>query len=302
MIYVMTGQTATGKTARALELAQIYNGELINADSRQVYTGLDIVTGKDLDLTTHTFTSVQKSEQFDIGYYETTSSMRIWLYDVLSPKNPFSAFDFVRLAKTVISDIRSRGKTPIIVGGTYFYISQLLYGASSAGEPNWEIRKELSTKSIEELQEILSLLDTNLFQSLNQSERRNPQRLIRKIEIIKTQGAICSTSSREMQFTEVEIRGLCHREKHNLEEKIRARVLSRLEKGALEEVQNLVRKGYSMQDPGIKTIGYPQIISHLAGDINYEGLIKAWTTKEIQYAKRQMTLMKSDSHIQWSTV
>jgi len=302
MIFVVTGQTASGKTAHALELAKRHNGELINADSRQIYKGLDIVTGKDLDLTTHTFTSIEKFKQFDIGYYETTSSTRIWLYDVLSPQIPFSAFDYVRLVNQVIKDLQSRGKVPIIVGGTYFYISQLLYGTSVAGGPNWELRRELSTKSIEELQQMLSVLDANLFTRLNESEKRNPQRLIRKIEIMKSHGSIHPIPEPSDSYSDVTMIGLCHADKDSLENKIRTRIVDRLNKGAIDEVKRLLTNGYTPHDPGMKTIGYPQIISYLADEMTREELVNLWCIKEMQYAKRQMTLMKRNNGINWITV
>src|SRR3989338_8760356 len=97
-LFLITGQTATGKTSYALKLAQEHNGELINCDSRQIYKHLDIITGK--DLTNKTFHSVHKIDTFDIGYYELPT--KIWLYDVVDPKDPFSSFDYQRCALYVI--------------------------------------------------------------------------------------------------------------------------------------------------------------------------------------------------------
>ena len=131
-IIIITGQTATGKTKLATEYAQKYNGELINADSRQVYKYLDVVSGKDLDI---------------------INRIPIHLYDVCDPKQPFSSHEWVELAKQTITDLINHGKTPIIIGGTYFYISHLLYDIETTGvKPDWKLRKKLNQKPVTELQ------------------------------------------------------------------------------------------------------------------------------------------------------
>src|SRR5687767_13594055 len=122
-LIVITGQTATGKTSLAADLVQKHNGEIVNADSRQIYKHLDIITGKDLD-------------QF--------AGQRVWLFDVVDPKMPFSSFDFKEAALLAIDDIMKRKKTPIIVGGTYLYLKHLLYGIETENIlPDWELRRSL---------------------------------------------------------------------------------------------------------------------------------------------------------------
>ena len=128
-IIAIVGQTATGKTKLALELAKKHNGELINFDSRQIYKYLDIITGKDKDVLT----------------MKQWNNITIWLYDIVTPNQYFSSFDFVKLVTPIIEDIKKRGKTPILVGGTYLYLKHLLYGIDDNNSPpNFELRKKLN--------------------------------------------------------------------------------------------------------------------------------------------------------------
>ena len=140
---IITGQTATGKTKLALELAKKYDGELINFDSRQIYKYLDIITGKDIPKT------------------------KIWLYDIVTPDQYFSSFDFVKLVTPIIEDIKKRNKTPILVGGTYLYLKHLLYGIDDNNSPpDFKLRKKLNDKSVEYLQKMLIKLNKNIFENL----------------------------------------------------------------------------------------------------------------------------------------
>ncbi|MFN4213105.1 MAG: tRNA (adenosine(37)-N6)-dimethylallyltransferase MiaA, partial [Microgenomates group bacterium] len=221
-LIIITGQTATGKTKLALEYAKNPpeggEGELINCDSRQIYKYLDIITGKDLKKNSKLKTQNSKPQliiskrinNFEIGFYPISSdsnqfqlistdfnrfqpiiinqcqqfSTKIWLYDIVDPKQPFSSFDWKKCAQIVIDDIIKRGKIPIIVGGTYLYLKHLLYGVETENiKPNWQLREKLAKKSVEQLQEILKNLSPRLFNQLNQSDKNNPHRLIRKIEI-----------------------------------------------------------------------------------------------------------------------
>ncbi len=320
-LIIITGQTATGKTKLALEYAKKYNGELINCDSRQIYKKLNIITGKDTDHSK--FELVDKINNFDIGFYcfkrLTLNAMprgrrverltKIWLYDIVDPKQYFSSFDYKECALNVIGRLEQEGKTPIIVGGTYFYLYHLLYGvASETIPPNWQLRNELNNKPIEELQKILKKLSLHSFEKLNQSDKNNPQRLIRRIEIIQNKLAGKLTSEvrgqqpRMIETSEVEVIGLRFKNKDDLRQAIKSRVEKRLSEGAIDEVKKLLKEGYSEKDPGLKTIGYNQIIRFLKGEISWEKAIEEWITREVQYAKRQYTFMKKDPNIRWQEV
>ena len=161
---VITGQTATGKTKLALELAQKHNGELINFDSRQIYKHLDIITGKDIPKNSKfKIQNLELKNKYNIGYYSVTIcnhlkpfTTKLWLYDVASPDQYFSSFDFVKLVTPIIEDIKKRGKTPILVGGTYLYLKHLLYGFDENNSPpNFKLREKLNSKSVSYLQKYL---------------------------------------------------------------------------------------------------------------------------------------------------
>ena len=276
---IITGQTATGKTKLALELAEKYNGELINFDSRQIYKYLDIITGKDIP------------------------KNKIWLYDVVKPDQYFSSFDFVKQVTPIIEDVKSRGKTPILVGGTYLYLKHFLYGIDDVnGPPNFRLREKLNSKSVDYLQKYLISLDPKIFDNLNHSDQFNPRRLIRKIEIAKSPiKTVLIKTVFNKSVPEIFI-GLKYKDKSKLRQTIEKRVEERLKNGAIEEVNKLLKMGYSENDPGLKTIGYQQIIKYLNKELTKEKAVEDWINKEVQYAKRQLTFMKKDKNIEWREI
>jgi len=304
---IITGQTATGKTALALEYAKKYNGELVNFDSRQIYKYLDIITGKDLPNNSKVKSKKPKGKiYYDTNYYLISTnfnhlkpfSTKIWLYDIVTPDQYFSSFEYVKIAQKVIKDIKSRGKTPILVGGTYFYLKHLLYGFDYQVPPDFTLREKLNQKSIAELQKIIQELDPEIKQKMNQSDWQNPRRLIRRIEILKNQGQNLSGSVLLKIVPDLFI-GLKHKNKEHLYQAIKTRVEKRLKQGAIKEVEKILKMGYKKTDPGLNTIGYKQIIDYLEGNITKDQAIEKWITAEVQYAKRQYTFMKKDKNIKW---
>jgi len=297
---IITGQTATGKTRLALEYAVKYNGELVNFDSRQVYKYLDIVTGKD---------------KSTIKQY---NNITIWLYDIVTPNQYFSSYDFVQRATKVIRDIQRRGKTPVLVGGSYFYLKHLLYGFDYKVPPNFKLREKLNKKSISELQQTLISLNPLIPPTMNHSDWNNPRRLIRKIEIETARKAKIPNFfapwdvfhdsgkgthlSKKISVSSFLFIGLRYKDKEKLREAIKTRVENRLKQGAIEEVKSLLKRGYKKTDPGLKTIGYKQIIDYLEGKISKEKAIEQWINAETQYAKRQYTFMKKDPHVKWREI
>lgn len=273
---VVTGQTATGKTELALKLAKEYDGELVNFDSRQVYKYLDVITGKDLP------------------------ASKVHLYDVVSPNQFFSSHDWVVAANKVIDDIERRGKTPVLVGGTYLYLKHLLYGFDVSAPPDFELRKRLEEKTVKELQLKLEKLDPRAFETLNYSDRNNPRRLVRKIEVA-THSGLPAGKRKKMIKPKVFI-GLRFKDNENLRRVIERRVKMRLKQGAVEEVRSILKRGYKETDPGLKTIGYVELIKYLKGDFSKEKAIAEWVNHEVQYAGRQYTFMKKDKNITWREI
>jgi tRNA dimethylallyltransferase len=154
-VLVICGPTATGKTALAAQLAKKFDGELVSADSRQVYRGMDVTTGKDRP-----------------------EGVKIWLYDVVNPDEEFSVSHWVERAREAVADIQKRKKLPIVVGGTGLYIRALLHPLETIDvPPDKKLRERLKTKSVSELQAMLERGD------MNDSDWNNPRRLQRRIEI-----------------------------------------------------------------------------------------------------------------------
>lgn len=297
---IITGQTATGKTNLGLKLAKENNGEIINADSRQVYQKLNIITGKGIKKN-QKFFLWKKINHFQIGYY-LFDSIKIWLYDVVKPNQYFSSYFFVQLAKLIINEIKKQNKQPIIVGGSYFYIKHLLYGFEFHVDPNWSLRKKLEKFTIRELQKELLKINPNIEYEMNSSDWQNPRRLIRKVEILKSKKKQKNLSSIKIKNKITKFIGLKFANKEKLTNAIKDRVIRRIEEGAIDEVKALLKLGYQEDDFGLKTIGYQQIIAYLKGKLFYEEAINQWITKEIQYAKRQLIFMKKDPNINWQII
>src|ERR1035437_3846008 len=160
-ILVVLGQTATGKSDVAVRLAKKFNGEIISADSRQIYKGLDIATGK-----------VTKKEMQGVPHH---------ILDIISPKKVFSVAEWQKKTKKIITEIHSRGKSPIICGGTGFYIQSIVENVCLPEvSPNKKLRKKLKNKTAEELVKILGKLDPKILKTI---DTKNPVRLLRAIEI-----------------------------------------------------------------------------------------------------------------------
>lgn len=306
---IITGQTATGKTELAMILAEKMNGALINADARQIYQKLDVITGK--DVLNNKYLEIKKfKKDFSLGFY-TKNKTPIWLYDILDIKKTFSVHDWLNCVEEVLKEFKKKQSLPIFVGGTYFYLKGLWQGIMQKGvSGNWSFRNEIERKSVEELQQILKEQNQKQFLSLNHSDSLNPRRLIRWIEKEKFE------SERTEDFyvtklplinslnlkTECSIIGLRFKDKQALRLKIRNRIEERLKQGAVEEVELLLKLGFCGTDPGLQTIGYQQLIAYLENRISLTEAVNIWLNKECQYAKRQLTFMKTNPNILWYNI
>ena len=281
IMYIITGQTATGKTNLAYELAKKHKGEIINFDSRQIYQKLNIITGKQVfpDVKTH-------------------------LIDIVDPKEQFSSFDFANSAKRIINYLIRHNIMPILVGGTYLYLKHLLYGIDTKVPADWKLREELGKKSVKQLQDILKKHSVQTFERLNQSDRNNPHRLIRKIEIYSTH--LTFPERKKTNYFpgkyNYKLIGLRFKSNESLKKAVEKRVEQRVRNGAFQEVKHLIKQGYKSTDPGMQTIGYKQLIQYYSGTISRDEALQQWITKEVQYAKRQYTFMKKDKNIKWKSI
>ena len=324
-VIVVLGQTATGKSDFTVELAKRFDGEVISADSRQVYRGMDLGSGK-----------ITKGEMQGVPHH---------LLDVVSPQETFSVADFQKLGKGAIEDILARGKVPIVCGGTGFYIDALVHEMDfPAVPPNEELRKELSEKSLEELQEMYWSLQTNGRHSgltlLSLSKKssvkdkkitkprfrisyfqnkfamanllrkytfrndkmygnidiQNPVRLIRAIEIIQALGYLPEVKKKHPY--DVLFIGLTL-PKEKLDKRIYQRIVKRLNQGMLDEAQKLLQEGVSHERLQALGLEYRYMSKHLLGELSYEEMIDELYRATVRFAKRQKTWFKRNKNIHW---
>lgn len=273
-IVVIVGPTASGKTSLGIHLAKKFNGEVISADSRQVYKGLDIGTGK-----------VTEEEMKGVPHH---------LLDVANPEDTYTVTEYVEDARKVIAGVSVRGKLPIIVGGTFLYIDSLL-GKISAPPvpPNESLRAELEGYTCEELALKLRDLDSLRYESI---DTQNKRRLIRAIEIATTLGSVPQTVITSPYNTLTLGISL---PKEVIKENIRTRLHSRLKSGIIEEVQSLHVNGLPYERLMELGIEYKYISQYLLNTITHDEMCTLIETKSIQYAKRQMTWLKRDTSIIW---
>lgn len=273
-ILVILGPTASGKSDLAVNLARKFNGEIISADSRQVYKGMNIGTGK-----------ITKKEMLGVPHH---------LLDIENPKKIFTVSKFKELAKEKIEEIFKKGKLPIICGGTGFYIQAIVDNISLPEvPPNYKLRKELEKKSTIELFETLKKLDPK---RANDVDNKNPHRLIRAIEIAKSLGKVPELKKDE-RYQTLQI-GI-ETEDKTLKEKIEKRLIARIKKGMISEAKKLHLKGLSwkrMEELGLE---YKYLSYFLQNRITKEEMVSQLSSAIWQYAKRQKTWFKRDKRIHW---
>lgn len=293
-LLVICGATATGKTSLGISLAKKFKGEIISGDSRQVYQKMDIGTGKDIPKG-----AIYKNSNNKTGGYYKISNIRIWGYDLVSPKEEFSVAQYTKIAREVIKDIHKRNKLPILVGGTGFYIKSVVEGIDTVEIPqNKALRNNLKKLPKDELLEKLAILDSSKAGSLNQSDKKNPRRLIRAIEIaiwkLDNMGTI--TKDEKLDYDTLFV-GLSLPE-IILFEKIKKRVLERVN-GVKEEISNLLKGGVKWSDQAMSSFGYKQWKDFFEGSKTEKEVIYKWLLGEKQYSKRQITWFKKYKDINW---
>ena len=296
-LLVICGPTSTGKTTLAIELAKKFNGEIISADSRQVYRGLNIGTGKDLPKSAKIkFPWFKK-----YGYYE-IDGVKIWGYDLADPRHEFNVAQYLKFAERILPDIFKRGRTPILAGGTGLYIKGVVDGIPTAFIPkNNSLRKNLEGKTPDELFEMLAQIDTIKAGQMNASDKKNPRRLIRAIEVATWK---IGNVKREQKIEKkkvglnVFVIGLTAPEKF-IDKKIELRVDQRIEAGIKEEIRHLLRNHVNWNMPSMSSMGYRQWQGYFENKKTEEEVIDEWKMEEKKYVKRQMVWFKKDKRIRW---
>ena len=274
-IIAIVGPTATGKSELAVKLAKKYNGEIISADSRQVYKGLNIGTGK-----------MTKREKQSITHY---------LLDVISPKKLFTADDFLKLGSKAIDKIYANNHIPIIAGGTGFYVDALLERVLLPSvPPNPKLRKKLETKSIKDLFTMLKKVDSARSRTI---QKTNKRRLIRAIEIALS----IPNLKPKIQYLKPDFKVLwlgLNLPNPELKKKIRERFLLWLKQGLIKEAKWLSSK---VSKKRLREIGlmYPILAEYLNGSISKKEMIERSVNSIYHYAKRQKTWFKRNKKIHW---
>jgi tRNA dimethylallyltransferase len=282
-IPIIVGPTAVGKSDVALELALKINGEVISADSRQIYKYLDIATSKPT-----------KEMRNKIPHH---------IIDIIEPDKDYNAGRFSKDAEKAIKDIFERNKQPIIVGGTGLYIRALVDGLSEELGCDEEIRdnlkKEMEKNGREALYNRLKKIDPEAAGKISVNDT---QRIIRYLEIYEITGMPVSRLWKEQKLKksdyEYKFIGL-NRDRDILYDRINKRVDRFFEDGLLDEVQGLLKKGYDLNSPGMNTLGYKEVIQYLQGDFDLEEAKRLIKRNTRHYAKRQMTWFKKDTRVCW---
>ena len=286
-IIVVLGTTASGKTKLGVDLACKFNGEIISADSRQVYKHMDVGTGKDLN---EYITKTQITDKWVVN------KAPYHLIDIVNPNTKFSLAKYQKLAFKAMDNILKRGKTSIIVGGTGLYLQAVVdnYNLSGA-RPDKELREKLEEKSAGELFLELKKINSKFAERLNESERENKRRLIRYIEITQDKGAEekgvshpigCETPKAKYDFL---LLGLTW-PREVLKERIYKRLMERLEKeNMVGEVKKLHKDGVSWKRLESFGLEYKYISLYLQGKLDYEEMVEKLNIAIRQFAKKQMT-------------
>ena len=280
-LIIICGPTATGKSDLALDIAEKLNGEIVNADSMQLYRGMDIGTAK-----------LTVGELRNIPHH---------LLDILTVEQDASVAQYQGLARAAVDEIRGRGKAAIVVGGTGLYIKSII-DEMNFPETDPALRKRLEDEAellgTAELYSRLRMLDPEAAAAI---EPANTRRIIRALEVIEVTGEPYSAnlpSDTSLRYPEALHFGLAM-ERANLAPRIEARVHRMFEKGLVEEVRSLISQGLLAGTTAQRAIGYAQVISFINGEISLEQAIEETIVATRQYVRRQETWFKRDQRIQW---
>ncbi len=273
-LLVILGPTATGKSDLAVALASKFNGEIISADSRQIYKGLNLGTGK-----------ITKKEMCGIPHY---------MLDIVSPKTIYNVAKYNAKVQKIISDILKKNKLPILCGGTGFYIDAVVNNTTLPEvPPNLKLRKQLEPKTCEQLMTILEKIDKNIIRTI---DAKNKRKIIRAIEIAKALGKVPAIKNEQFYDT-LEI-GLFMPDKI-LKERILLRLQNRIKNGMVAEAKKLHKEGLSwarMENLGLE---YRYLSRYLNKKIDLDQMISELNSQIWQYARRQKTWYKRNKNIIW---
>lgn len=272
-VLAIVGPTASGKTGLGIALSKGLGGEVVSGDSRQVYRGLDIGTGK-----------VTVDEAGGVPHH---------LIDVVEPSTQYTVHDFVHAGRGAISDITSRGRVPIVVGGTGLYIDALLGRMTlDAPPPDPALRSRIATLDADMLCKELERVDPERFARTDLKNRRRVERAL-EIALSDTTPHVGSTPAYDVTWVGLKL------DPESQRNRIKKRLHERLEAGMLDEARSLLRQGVTL--PRMEELGleYRYMARHLEGKLSYAEMVEQLESEIYKYAKRQMTWFKRNTDIKW---
>ncbi len=286
-LLAVVGATASGKSRLAVLLAKELGGEVVSCDSMQIYRRMNVGTAKPTE-----------GEMDGIPHH---------LLDFAEPDTPFSCADYVSAAREVIAEIHSRGKLPILCGGTGLYLERLLFGGgdAEAAEPNPKVREKWQAYAAEHgnhaLHEKLREVDGDSADAIHEN---NVHRVIRALEIYETTGTPKSEWDRRSKEIvsdyDYRVIGLRYQDRQLLYRRIDVRVDAMLADGLLQETQELMQAGvFEQNSTAAQAIGYKELLSYLRGEESLEAATERLKTATRRYAKRQITWFSAKSYVEW---
>ncbi len=281
-LVILTGPTAVGKTALSIKLAQKINGEIVSADSMQVYRGMDIGTAK-----------ITESEMQGIRHH---------LIDIIEPDEEFNVVRFKEAAKKACDDIIKRGKVPVLTGGTGFYIQALLYNVDFSYEEDDGTRKKLEdlAKSEEGRDMLYDILKEKDPESAELIHKNNTKRIIRALEFYHSTGRKISSHNKDERQKEPYYNAayfVLNTDRQVLYERIDRRVDKMLSEGLLDEVKALKNAGMTRDMVSMQGLGYKEILSYLDGEISYDEAVRILKRDTRHFAKRQLTWFRREREV-----
>ncbi len=283
-VVVIVGPTASGKTALSIELAKKINGEIVSADSMQIYKDMNIGTAK-----------VTKEEAQNIKHY---------LIDCVSPEKRYTVSDFKKDSEIAIQEILSKNKIPIIVGGTGLYVNSLIYGIEYQDMKydekyrNELMKKAETTEGLKELYKKAIEIDPEAMKKISENDKK---RIVRILEIYKATGKTKTEQEILSKQTKIKydfkIFGIAY-DREKLYNRINQRVDIMIEQGLEDEVRNLILK-YSKFPTAMQGLGYKEVVQYFDGQLTREEMIEKIKQESRRYAKRQLTWFKRNENIIW---
>ena len=294
---LIAGPTATGKSGIALQLAEQLGGEIISADSMQVYRGLDLGTAKP-----------SPSDRARVPHH---------LIDILDLNESFDAAQFARLAHRAVAEIQSRGRVPILCGGTGLYFRAWLEGLGAAPPADTKLRAELEAQPLESLLAELRERDSVAYEKI---DRQNSRRVIRAVEVIRLTGKpfsaqqsrwsgtpgepVAGSSRRDGRTAQravpTKTRFFCFvRQPDDLHARINARVDAMFKRGLVDETRELLKRDFAENKTAMQAIGYRQVVEHLRGERSLPETIELVKIRTRQFAKRQLTWFRAQKNLEW---